>query len=165
VALLAAIAATEAAASSATFYAVRPSGEEDWQEAILASHLRATMSGHVIDVASSDRHTVKPWFDGKLAFAPEVIDLAPQGFPLVGGRIDVIDFQPVPTLVYRAGKHLVSVTAIPGGARLLPPAERDDRGFHTISWNAGSVLYVAVSDAAPEAIAALLQAFQTASRQ
>jgi len=132
-------------------------------DAVVASHIRALMAPQPIDVLSSDRHTVKPWFDGKLAFAPDVIDLAPQGFPLVGGRIDVVDFEPVPTLVYRANKHLISLTAIPGGASMIAPPARDDRGFHTIAWNSGTVRYVAVSDAAPDEVSAFVQAFKEAA--
>jgi anti-sigma factor RsiW len=132
-------------------------------DAVVASHIRALMAPQPTDVLSSDRHTVKPWFDGKLAFAPDVIDLAAQGFPLVGGRIDIVDFEPVPTLVYRANKHLISLTAIPGGARMIAPGPRDDRGFRAIAWNAGAVRFVAVSDAAPDEVSAFVQAFKEAA--
>src|SRR5262245_6213248 len=76
IAMAAAACVAAVLASSATFYVMRPSGEETWQQAVLTAHLRATLSGHVIDVASSDRHTVKPWFGGKTKVAPVVIDLA-----------------------------------------------------------------------------------------
>jgi anti-sigma factor RsiW len=134
-------------------------------DAVVASHIRAMMAPAPTDVLSSDHHTVKPWFDGKLAFAPDVVDLAPQGFPLVGGRIDIVDFQPVPTLVYRANKHLISLTEIPNGARSLAPATSDDRGFHAVAWNAGSVRYVAVSDAAPDEVSSFAEAFKAVAAQ
>ena len=122
------------------------------------------MAPQPIDVASSDRHTVKPWFDGKLAFAPDVIDLTPQGFPLVGGRIDVIDLKPVPALVYRAGGHLISLTEVPGGALAGAAASmEDDQGFHTVAWNQGAVRNIAVSDAAPDEIAGFVAAFRAAA--
>jgi anti-sigma factor RsiW len=134
-------------------------------DAVVASHIRALMAPAPIDVASSDHHTVKPWFDGKLAFAPDVVDLAPQGFPLVGGRIDVVDFQPVPTLVYRVNKHLISLTAIPNGARTIAPQTAEDRGFRAVAWNAGAVRYVAVSDAAADEVAAFVAAFKARSAE
>jgi anti-sigma factor RsiW len=150
-------------AGSGTFGAMNYGRGSGLTDAVVASHIRALMAPQPIDVLSSDRHTVKPWFDGKLAFAPDVVDLAPQGFPLVGGRVDVIDFQPVPTLVYRAGKHLVSLTAIPGDRRMgIGLRAADDRGFHTVAWKSREVLYVAVSDAAPDALDSFVKAIRTA---
>jgi anti-sigma factor RsiW len=134
-------------------------------DAVVASHIRALMAPQPIDVASSDRHTVKPWFDGKLAFAPEVVDLAAKGFPLVGGRVDVVDFQPVATLVYQAGRHLISLTVIPRGKTQVHSGVRDDRGFHTVTWSGGAFDYIAVSDAAPEALSGFVDALRGALGQ
>lgn len=151
-------------AGSGTFGILNYDGGSRVTDEVVASHIRALMAPEPTDVLSSDRHTVKPWFDGKLAFAPEVVDLATQGFPLVGGRIDVIDFQPVPTLVYRAGKHLISMTAIPNGTRVgVGQLAAHDRGFHTVDWKRGTVLYVAVSDAAADEVDAFVKAFRTAA--
>ena len=130
---------------------------------VVASHIRALMAPQATDVLSSDRHTVKPWFDGKLTFAPEVMDLADKGFPLVGGRVDVVDFQPVPTLVYKLGKHLLSLTAIPGGRGGVGEHVATERGFHTIGWSSNGIRYVAVSDAVPDEIEAFVKAFRGAS--
>jgi anti-sigma factor RsiW len=80
---------------------------------IVSAHIRALMAPQPIDVASSDHHTVKPWFNGKLAFAPTVVDLGAKDFPLVGGRIDVVKVAPVASLVYSHGKHLISLTEMP----------------------------------------------------
>ncbi len=136
---------------------------ENVTDEVVASHIRALMAPQPTDVLSSDRHTVKPWFDGRLTFAPEVVDLADKGFPLVGGRVDVVDFQPVPTLVYRLGKHLLSLSAIPGGGSGVAERAASARGFHTIAWNSNGVLYVAVSDAVPEEVEAFVTAFRSAS--
>ena len=85
------------------------------------------MAPQPTDVGSSDRHTVKPWFNGRIPEAPRVVDLADQGFPLVGGRIDVIGRVPVPTLVYRHRQHLISLSAVPAGRRWPSPPRAHDR--------------------------------------
>jgi anti-sigma factor RsiW len=119
------------------------------------------MAPQPIDVASSDRHTVKPWFDGKIAFAPEVIDLAADGFPLVGGRIDVVNLEAVPALVYRGGKHLISLVEIPeSGAG--PAATSVDRGFESVTWGDGKTTCWTVGDASPDEIAAFVKALRAA---
>jgi anti-sigma factor RsiW len=150
-------------AGSGTFGVLSYRPGESVTNEVVTSHIRALIAPEPTDVLSSDRHTVKPWFDGKLAYAPVVVDLADKGFPLVGGRIDVVDFQPVPTLVYRLGKHFLSLTAIPGNAGGTEERRASARGFHTISWSSDSVLYVAVSDAAPDEIEAFVEAFRRAS--
>src|SRR4051812_44060357 len=91
-------------AGATTFGALNYRGNDDVAAEIVSAHIRALMAPQPIDVASSDHHTVKPWFNGKLAFAPTVVDLAAKGFPLVGGRIDVVNAAPVASLVYSRGK-------------------------------------------------------------
>jgi anti-sigma factor RsiW len=129
----------------ATFGILQPRTGEISAAPFIAAHVRALMAPLPVDVASSDHHTVKPWFDGKLAFAPQVVDLASQGFPLVGGRVDIVDMQPVPALVYRAGKHLISLTEVPGGGS-SSVAATVDRGFEVLHWSDGGAGYWAVSD-------------------
>jgi anti-sigma factor RsiW len=144
-------------ASSGTFYLVAPDRDADWQHAVLNSHLRATLSGHVIDVASSDRHTVKPWFGGKTKVAPIVVDLAGMGFPLIGGRLDIPQKDSLPVLVYKAGPHIVSVFVRAAEGR--PPSGLTTiDGFSILSWSEDGLAYSAVSDAD----SAELQAFQRA---
>jgi len=139
-----------AAGSIATLVGLGPGSREPVPELLVASHMRALMASQSVDVASSDRHTVKPWFNGKLPESPRVVDLASQGFPLVGGRIDVIGLTPVPTLVYRARLHVISVTELPLSRRASAPPHPID-GYNVVEWIDGPLAYWAVSDlAAPE---------------
>ncbi|MDX7952425.1 anti-sigma factor [Lichenihabitans sp. Uapishka_5] len=114
-------------------------------EAVLAGHLRSLLAPQPFDIASSDRHVVKPWFNGRTTIAPSAPDLADKGFPLVGGRVDIIDGKPVPSLVYRHDRHVISVTIAPKTSEA--PAEEEHRGGSTIErWNVGDLTYWAVSD-------------------
>jgi anti-sigma factor RsiW len=113
-------------------------------EMIVSAHMRSLLAEQPIDVASSDRHTVKPWFARKVPQSPEVVDLTENGFPLIGGRVDVIDGAPVATIVYGHARHLVSLTAFARPVRL--PAVTTVAGFHVRSWSEGDLTYVAVSD-------------------
>jgi anti-sigma factor RsiW len=131
---------------------------------VIGGHVRALMASQPIDVVSSDQHTVKPWFDGKIAFAPTVVDLTAAGFPLVGGRIDVVDLQPAPALVYRANKHLISLVEIPGGGPVHAVERKDSRGFEALTWSDGSVTYWAVSDASDDELQAFVKALEAAPK-
>jgi anti-sigma factor RsiW len=149
-ALAASVAIAFAGGSLATLLALGPAGRDQLPDLLVASHMRALMAAQTVDVASSDHHTVKPWFNGKLPESPRVVNLAAQGFPLVGGRIDVIGLTPVPTLVYRARLHFISVTALPLVDREAAPL-RPINGYNVIEWTDGPLAYWAVSDlAAPE---------------
>ncbi|MBI2254392.1 MAG: anti-sigma factor [Proteobacteria bacterium] len=145
-------------ASSTTFYALRNSPQEVWDQAVLDSHLRATLSGHVFDVASSDRHTVKPWFNGRTSVAPVVVDLSASGYPLIGGRLDILERTPLPVLVYRAGPHVISMVVRPGTGTAAPALMRKD-GFALLNWRAHGFEFSAVSDADSGEILAFQKAF------
>jgi len=148
--MAASVVAAFAAGSIATLVAVGPASREPVPELLVASHVRALMASQTVDVASSDRHAVKPWFNGKLPQSPRVVDLAAQGFSLVGGRIDVIGLTPTPTLVYRVRQHVISLTALPASHR-GDAASRPIEGYNLVEWTDGPLMYWAVSDvAAPE---------------
>ena len=113
---------------------------------ILDSHLRSLMPGHLTDVESSDRHTVKPWFDGKIEFSPPVDDFAPQGFPLAGGRLDSISGQTVAVLVYKRNKHLINVYVWPSTAPAAAPASTASQGYNIIHWTQAGSTWWMISD-------------------
>ncbi len=113
-------------------------------EAIVSAHMRSLLAAQPVDVVSSDQHTVKPWLARKVPQSPDVVDLGQKGFPLIGGRVDVIDGNPVATIVYGRAQHLVSLIAFAKPVKV--PAETTIAGFHLRSWSQGSLTYVAVSD-------------------
>jgi anti-sigma factor RsiW len=127
----------------------------------IADHIRALMPGHLSDVESTDQHTVKPWFDGKLDFAPPVENFAAQGFPLIGGRLDYLDHHPAAALVYQRRKHFISVFLLPAtGEADRAESQTTQRGYNVISWTRGAMNYWLVSDLNPaelEELAKLLR--------
>jgi len=149
------------ASSSGTWYALQPSAGEGTAEAVVAGHLRALMAPQPIDVASSDRHTVKPWFNGRIPQAPRVVDLAQDGFALVGGRVDVVGRTPVPSLVYGRRQHLISLTAIPDASVAIDKSQ-SARGYNVIAWTADGVTYWAVSDLNPSELQTFARLFRDA---
>lgn len=133
---------------SGTLYLTMPSAQERLTEELVSSHVRSLQVDHLSDVVSTDRHTVKPWFNGKLDFSPQVIDLASQGFPLVGGRLDYIDGRTVAVLIYRRNQHPINLYVWPSSSNNLAPQAQSRQGYHLIRWNAGGMEYWAVSDVA-----------------
>ena len=125
---------------------VLPRGQGQLADSIVASHIRALQPGHLMDVVSTDQHTVKPWFDGRLDFAPPVKDFAAQGFPLIGGRLDYLDGRPVAALSYRRDKHIIDVYVWPGSAALAASAEGTVDGYNVEHWAQDGMVFWAVSD-------------------
>ena len=162
-ALAASVALALTLGSGATFVAFAPRGDAT-ADAVVADHIRALMAPQPADVASSDRHTVKPWFNGKIPESPRVVDLAKQDFPLLGGRIDVIGRTPVPVLVYGHRKHVISLAAVPAAGKPdAPPAARSSEGYHLLAWTDGGTTYWAVSDLAAADLARFAELFRTAA--
>lgn len=124
---------------------------------VVANHIRSLLAPQPFDVASSDRHTVKPWFTTRIPESPQVVDLASQGFPLAGGRVDVIGREPVATIVYRHAAHTVSLTTLRPG-QSIPAATI--AGYNVRSWSDGDFTYVAVSDLPAEDIESFERAFR-----
>lgn len=136
--------------------------EAELQDELVGHHVRALMPGHLADVASTDRHTVKPWFQGKLDYAPPVEDPSPDT-PLVGGRLDVVGGRPVAVLVYRQRAHFIDAFVWPSSR---PSALRTQqlRGFSVVSWSDGAMQHWLVSDLNGPALAAFAEQLRSAPR-
>ena len=122
---------------------------------IVDAHLRSLQPGHLTDVTSTDQHTVKPWFDGKLDFAPPVRDFADAGFPLIGGRIDAFRGRTVAALVYGRRKHVINVFIWPTKETDSAPSSGGQLGYQWIDWRKGGMEMCAVSDVSPADLDAL----------
>jgi anti-sigma factor RsiW len=135
---------------STGLYFMQPSATEQLADEVISSHVRGLITQRLTDVASSDQHTVKPWFNGKLDFSPPVRDLTTEGFPLIGGRLDYLDHRAVATLVYRHRQHLISLFIYPTRRGLAPPtAAITQHGYHLLTWTQDGMDYWLVSDVDP----------------
>ena len=145
--LAASVALAVLVTSSSTWLFLDSKAPQTIEGAIVAGHIRALMAPQPADIASTERHTVKPWFNGRVVEAPHVADLANAGFPLIGGRVDIVGGRPVPTLVYGRRKHIISLTAVPNAARATSgPTVSVDNGYNIVQWVTNGISYWAVSD-------------------
>lgn len=135
---------------SSALYVALPSTQDKLIEDLVSSHVRSLQVDHLSDVASSDRHTVKPWFNGKLDFSPPVFDLSSNGFPLVGGRLDYLNGRTVAVLVYRHNQHPINVFVWPSANSESVSKAQERQGYHLIRWSADGMEYWAVSDLATD---------------
>ena len=132
---------------------------------VVSAHLRSLQAGHLTDVLSTDQHTVKPWFNGKLDVTPPVIDLTAQGFTLIGGRLDYIDARAVGAIVYRRRLHVINLF-VTQTASTEPRAAKTEtfQGFNIRSWSEGGLNYWAVSDLAADELAEFTDKFEIAAK-
>jgi anti-sigma factor RsiW len=139
----------------------RPGADQFLATQLIASHVRSLMANHLTDVASSDQHTVKPWLDAKLDFAPAVIDLSSEGFPLVGGRLDYLDNRPVAALVYQRRKHFINLFVWPAASDSAKTTKAiTHQGYQLLHWADPDFNYWAVSDVTDSELQTFKQLFE-----
>ncbi|HTH48813.1 MAG TPA: anti-sigma factor [Candidatus Limnocylindria bacterium] len=141
----------------------RPSARQQLEQELVSGHIRSLMADHALDVVSTDQHTIKPWFDGKLTFAPPVKDLAAQEFPLVGGRLDYLGGKPVAALVFHRHKHVINLFIWPApDSDTAPAAAAPHAGYQLIHWTRAGMTCWAVSDLNARELLAFAQAWTSA---
>ena len=140
-----------AMAASIAFFLIAPPPQNDVTKELVAAHVRSLMANHLTDVVSSDQHTVKPWFNGRVDLSPPVPDLSEQGYPLVGGRLDYIHERTVAALVYRRRQHLINLFVWPEPDATAQTATRAQRnGYNVVEWRQDGVAFAMVSDVNPQ---------------
>jgi len=133
-----------------------PSQDRTIVAQVISSHVRSLLATHLLDVPSTDQHTVKPWFAGKLEFSPPVQDFAERGFSLIGGRLDYVDGREVAALVYRRNQHLINLFIWPSAAGPTAPVQTfAENGYNAVHWDQGGFSFWAVSDVRTEDLRAL----------
>jgi anti-sigma factor RsiW len=153
-----------AALAASLFLVVAPMTDRtSVSDEVVASHVRSLLVDHLTDVATSDQHTVKPWFNGRLDVAPPVVDLTAQGFTLIGGRLDYIDGKAVAAIVYRRRTHVINLFVAQGTASAQGAAERATvQGFNVEHWSTGGLAFFAVSDISPDELRDFIETFEAA---
>ena len=141
---------------------LRSSQDDRLLDDVVASHVRSTLGQHLVDVASSDHHTVKPWLSSKLDFSPPVSELRIPGSVFLGGRVDYLGGRPVAALVYRQGEHIVNSFVWPSAAKDSSADFSAERGFQTAHWSQGGMSHWVISDVNREEFKAVVRAVQSA---
>lgn len=135
-----------ALAASVMLFVATPSTQDMMINEVVSSHVRSLQEKHLMDVASTDQHTVKPWFAGRLDFSPPVVDLKDKGYPLIGGRLDYINHQNAAALTYQRRKHIINLFVIPTNDADSPAYSITQRGYNIITWRKNHMEFAAVSD-------------------
>jgi anti-sigma factor RsiW len=157
--------ASALAAASITFVVLREDRDDRILGDAISAHLRSLQADHLTDVLSTDQHTVKPWFNGRIDLAPPVIDLTAQGFTLIGGRLDYIDGKPAAAIVYRRRIHVINLFVAQGlGPAPSTPTLTMVQGFNILRWNEGGLNLLAVSDLNREELEEFGAKFTAAAR-
>jgi anti-sigma factor RsiW len=152
-----------AVAASLVLTVFRSDQEDTIADAVVSAHIRSLQAGHLMDVETSDQHTVKPWFDGKVDVAPPVIDLTAEGFTLVGGRLDYIDGEPVASVVYQRRKHVINLfVAQRLGSERATVTDRTIQGYNVRHWSEQGLDFWAVSDLAGDELDEFVQKISAA---
>jgi anti-sigma factor RsiW len=158
-------AASAIAATGLVAIVLRGDDETRIQSEVVSAHLRSLQAGHLTDVLSTDQHTVKPWFNGKLDVAPPVVDLTAQGFTLIGGRLDYVDARPIGAIVYRRRAHVINLFVAQTASMDRHAAKIEAlQGFNIRRWSERGLNYWAVSDLAADELAEFGEKFETAMR-
>jgi len=160
--IAAAVVITALVASSATYYLASPR-VASFEMLVADAHRRSLLAASPVDVLSSDRHTVKPWLDARIGISPPAPDLAGQGYPLVGGRVDVLGREPLPTLVYRHNEHTISVVARPQSGPNISPTTLASGGYNMVEWSGNGFAFTAASDLEATELATFVSDYQTAA--
>jgi anti-sigma factor RsiW len=154
------------AATGLVAIVLRNDDEARIQSEIVSAHLRSLQAGHLTDVLSTDQHTVKPWFNGKLDVAPPVVDLTAQGFTLIGGRLDYVDTRPIGAIVYRRRSHVINLFVAQTASTERRAAKSETlQGFNIRRWSDRGLNYWAVSDLAADELAEFGEKFEGAMRR
>jgi anti-sigma factor RsiW len=136
----------------------QPSGPDPLVADVVADHVRSLLGDHLMDVPTSDQHTVKPWLSARLDLSPVVKDFAAEGYPLIGGRLDYVDGHRAAAIVYRRDKHIINLFAFVSDQRSdAPPRQESLDGFNVIRWRMGGLSYVAVSDVEAQQLQAFVR--------
>ena len=153
------------AATGLVAIVLRSDDEARIQSEVVSAHLRSLQAGHLTDVISTDQHTVKPWFNGRLDVAPPVVDLTAQGFTLIGGRLDYVDARPIGAVVYRRRAHVINLFVAQTASTERRAAKTETlQGFNIRRWSDRGLNYWAVSDLAADELAEFGEKFETAMR-
>jgi anti-sigma factor RsiW len=153
------------AATGLVAIVLRNDDEARIESEVVSAHLRSLQAGHLTDVLSTDQHTVKPWFNGKLDVAPPVVDLTAQGFTLIGGRLDYVDARPIGAIVYRRRQHVINLFVAQTANTERKAAKIETiQGFNIRRWSEHGLNYWAVSDLAADELAEFGEKFETAMR-